>query len=29
MATTGDSCFWLVYFYKFSPLKPHGQMIRN
>ena len=28
MATTGDSCFWLVYFKK-SPLKPHGQMIRN
>ena len=24
MATTGDSCFWLVYFYKSSPLKPHG-----
>jgi hypothetical protein len=29
MATTGDSCFWLVYFYKSSPLKPHGQMIWN
>jgi hypothetical protein len=28
-ATTGDSCFWLVYFKKSSPLKPHGQMIRN
>jgi hypothetical protein len=28
MATTGDSCFWLVYFLE-SSLKPHGQMIRN
>jgi hypothetical protein len=29
MVTTGDSCFWLVYFQNTSPLKPHGQMIRN
>ena len=27
MATTGSSCFWLVDFYKSSPLKPLVQMI--
>ena len=26
MATTGNSCFWLAYFFKSSPLKPLGQM---
>ena len=29
MATTGKSCFWLVNFFKSSPLKPLGQMNRN
>jgi hypothetical protein len=29
MAATGNSCFWLAYFYKFSPLKPLSQMNRN
>ena len=29
MATTGHSCFWLVDFYKSSPLKPLFQMNRN
>ena len=24
MATTGNSCFWLVDFFKYSPLKPFG-----
>jgi hypothetical protein len=29
MATTGNSCFWLTYFFKSSPLKPLSQMNRN
>jgi hypothetical protein len=29
MATTGNSCFWLAYFFKSSPLKLLGQMYRN
>ena len=30
MATTGNSCFWLDWFLKYSsPLKPLGQMNRN
>jgi hypothetical protein len=29
MATTGNSCFWLVDLFKSSPLKPLGQMNRN
>jgi hypothetical protein len=29
MAATGNSCFWLVYLKKSSPLKPCGQMNRN
>ena len=29
MATTGNSCFWLVDFWKYFPMKPLGQMIRN
>jgi hypothetical protein len=29
MAATGNSCFWLVDFFKSSPLKPLGQMNRN
>ena len=29
MATTGNSCFWLAYFKKSSPLKPLSQMNRN
>jgi hypothetical protein len=29
MATTGNSCFWLAYFFKSSPLKPLSQMNRN
>ena len=29
MATTGNSCFWLVDLNKSSPLKPLGQMIRK
>jgi hypothetical protein len=29
MAAAGNSCFWLVYFLKSSPLKPLGQMNRN
>ena len=29
MATTGNSCFWLVDFLKSSPLKPLGQMNWN
>jgi hypothetical protein len=29
MAATGNSCFWLAYFFKSSPLKPLSQMNRN
>ena len=29
MATTGNSCFWLTYFLRSSPLKPLSQMNRN
>ena len=29
MAATGNSCFWLAYFKKSSPLKPLSQMNRN
>jgi hypothetical protein len=29
MAITGNSCFWSAYFFKSSPLKPHGQMNWN
>ena len=29
MAATGNSCFWLAYFKKSSPLTPLGQMNRN
>ena len=29
MAVICNSCFWLVDFYKSSPLKPLGQMNRN
>ena len=29
MAATGNSCFWLAYFLKSSPLKPLSQMNRN
>jgi hypothetical protein len=29
MAATSNSCFWLAYFFKSSPLKPQGQMIWN
>jgi hypothetical protein len=29
MAATGNSCFWLVDFFKSSPLKPLGQMNWN
>ena len=29
MATTGNYCFWLAYFFKYSPLKPQGQMNWN
>jgi hypothetical protein len=29
MATTGNSCFWLAYFLKSSPLKLVGQIYRN
>ena len=29
MAATSNSCFWLVDFQKFSPLKPLGQMNQN
>jgi hypothetical protein len=29
MATTGNSCFWLVDFWKSSTLKQLGQMDRN
>ena len=29
MATTGNSCFWLAYFFKSSPLKPLSQMNWN
>ena len=29
MAATGNSCFWLAYFFKSSPLKLLGQMYRN
>jgi hypothetical protein len=29
MAATGNSCIWLAYFKKSSPLKPLGQMNRN
>ena len=28
-ATTGNSCFWLAYFFKSSPLKPLSQMNRS
>jgi hypothetical protein len=29
MAATGNSCFWLAYFFKSSPLKPLSQMNRH
>jgi hypothetical protein len=29
MAATSNFCLWLVDFYKYSPLKPLGQMNRN
>ena len=29
MATTGNSCFWLAYFWKSSPLKSLSQMNQN
>ena len=29
MAATGNTCFWMAYFWKSSPLKPLGQMYRN
>ena len=29
MASASKSCFWLTNFFKFSPLKPLGQMNRN